>query len=204
MTTKCCQVGNSKKKDRREGDFYPTPYSITKHLLDNERFEGEILEPAFGDGHICTILYDYDYSVSFSDLKHGVDFFDYSNKYNNIITNPPFSLALEFILKAKEIATKKIAFLLPLAYLHGYERFVKLWQDTEFPLARVYIFVRRPHLGTEIREDGKYETGMQTYAWYVWDKFSSGTTQLKWINNNNDVLKLGDKEKDNGQIFIGE
>ena len=44
-------------------------------------------------------------------------------------------------------------------------------------------------LSNEIREDGKYNTGMMVYAWYIWDKEHKGSATIDWIDNNNDVLK---------------
>ena len=44
-------------------------------------------------------------------------------------------------------------------------------------------------LSSEIREDGKYKTGMMVYAWYIWDRAYKGSATIDWIDNNNDVLK---------------
>ena len=43
--------GNTNKK-RSKSDFYQTPYSITRRLLEVEKFKGRILEPASGAGAI--------------------------------------------------------------------------------------------------------------------------------------------------------
>ena len=59
-------------------------------------------------------------STSLASLKNNVTAYDvekdflleYGN-YDYIITNPPFSIAYEFVQKAKQVATKKFAFLLP-------------------------------------------------------------------------------------------
>ena len=126
---------------RKKSDFYETPYSITEQLLEVEDFTGSILEPACGNGAILKILKN----VTGYDIEK--DFLTETKHYNNIITNPPFSLSFEFIIKAKEIARKKIAFLLPLSYIHGKKRFDYIYQDKEFPLARVYVFkIGRAHV----------------------------------------------------------
>jgi hypothetical protein len=115
------------------------------------------------------------------------------NKFDTIITNPPFSLAFEFIQKAKEISNY-FAFLLPLSYLHGKKRFDNIYSDEKFPLSRIYVFTRYPMLGEPLREDGKYNTGMMVYAWFVWDKFSVGREPIiRWIDNNHNVLTKEDK-----------
>ena len=47
-------------------------------------------------------------------------------------------------------------------------------------------------LGEELREDGKYTTGMMVYAWFVWEKNYSGEPTISWIDNNDDVLSKKD------------
>ena len=166
---------------RRKSDFYETPYSITKQLLEVERFEGSTLEPACGNGAISNLLKCTAYDKE-------TDFLKETRQFDNVLTNPPYSLAFEFVLKAKEVAKKKIAFLLPLSYLHGKKRFDYIYQDKKFPLARVYVFTRYPMLGDELRSDGKYRTGMMVYAWFIWDKDYTGEPIIRWLDNNKFVL----------------
>lgn len=184
---------NSNK--RNKNDYYQTPYSMTKQLLEVENFEGKILEPSCGAGAIVKVLRDHKKSVDYCDLNNdfsltGIfkDFKDFINddfdRYDNIITNPPFSLAKEFILKAKQIANNKIAMLLPLNYLHGVARYNEIYKDTTFPLKAVYVFCRYGLLEDTIREDGTYKAGMMVYAWYIWDKSYKGEPVIRWLNNN--------------------
>jgi len=172
-------------KHRRAGDFYETPYSITEQLLEVEQFPNSpvVLEPACGKGAMAEVLWRKGFFVVERDLLQGDDFLASAELFTYIITNPPFSKALEFILKAKEVCTEKFAFLLPLSYLHGEERFQKIFQDKEFPLARVHVFTRYPMLGEPLRRDGKYNTGMIVYGWYVWDKTHRGAPTINWISN---------------------
>lgn len=184
---------NSNK--RNKNDYYQTPYSMTKQLLEVENFEGKILEPSCGAGAIVKVLRDHKKSVDYCDLNNdfsltGIfkNFKDFINddfdRYDNIITNPPFSLAKEFILKAKQIANNKIAMLLPLNYLHGVARYNEIYKDTTFPLKTVYVFCRYGLLEDTIREDGTYKAGMMVYAWYIWDKSYKGEPVIRWLNNN--------------------
>lgn len=178
---------------RKKSDFYETPYSMTWQLLEKETFDKskKILEPSCGDGAIVKVLRDAGYDVVGKDLSLGQDFLKEEEKYETIITNPPFSLALEFVLKAKELCNKFI-FLLPASYLHGKERYDKIYTDTKFPLSKVYIFTRYPLLGEALRNDGKYNTGMMVYAWYIWDKNHVGKAHLDHIDNNHYILKRGE------------
>lgn len=168
---------------RKKSDFYETPYSMTGQLLEVETFDGTILEPACGNLAIVRQLPP----CTFYDIEK--DFLIEPIFYDNVITNPPFSLAYEFILKAKEVARKKIAFLLPLSYLHGKKRFDHIWQDRDFPLARVYVFTRYPLLGESLRKDGKYNTGMMVYAWFVWEKGHTAEPVIRWLDNDKYILR---------------
>ena len=87
---------------------------------------------------------------------------------------------------------KKFAFLLPLSYLHGKKRYDDIYCDKEYPLKKVYIFTRYPMLGEKLREDGKYNTGMMVYAWFIFEKNYEGPSTIDWIDNNIDVLSKKD------------
>lgn len=180
----------------RKGDLYETPYSMTWQLLEVERFSHyePILEPACGNGAISSQLEAKGFQVHAFDIAEGADFLAMDYEYQpwpQIITNPPYSLATEFVLQAKRCCSNKFAFLLPLDYLHGSDRYQRIFQDEEFPLAKVWVFVRRPDLRAPIRKDGKYPTGVLTFAWFVWDRSHRGPWQGGMINNQQFVLKSG-------------
>lgn len=54
--------------NRDVDDFYPTPAPMTQALLSVEKFEGEIWEPACGDGAISRELEVAGYKVTSTDL----------------------------------------------------------------------------------------------------------------------------------------
>lgn len=173
---------------RNASDFYQTPYCLTDLLLTKETLVGTVLEPACGGNAIvdrlpyCTKHYDKE-----------TNFLYETEQYDTVITNPPFSLAYEFIKKAKQVAKEKIMLLLPLSYLHGKKRFDNIWQDIEFPLKKIYVFTRYPLLEDTIRADGKHKTGMMVYAWFVWDKKHNGLPIVDWLDNNDFVVKGEEK-----------
>lgn len=191
---------NNVSGKRKKSDFYETPYSITRHLLNVEDFDYSltICEPACGDGAIVKVLKEKTENIIAYDIEH--NFLSETEQYDYIITNPPFSIAYEFIVKAKQVARKKFAFLLPLSYLHGKKRYDDIYCDKEYPLKKVYVFTRYPMLGEKLREDGKYNTGMMVYAWFIFDKDHKGPSMLDWIDNNVDVLS----KKDLADIGVGK
>lgn len=182
---------NNASGNRKKSDLYETPYSMTCQLLEVEKFKMEnVLDPCCGNNAMSGELLKSGlfWNVFAIDKIHGQDFFEWDSITDYLIGNPPYSLAHEFILHAKRITGKKFAFLLPLTYLQGQQRFDEIFQDRKFPLARVHVFIRYPMLGDPLRPDGKYRTGMQTYAWFIWDKSHRGPPQIGWIDNREFVL----------------
>lgn len=173
------------KGNRQRDDFYPTPPVSTEALLRVEQFVGDVWEPACGDGAISKVLEAHGYNVTSSDLvdrgfgQPGVDFLlDFRTTADNIITNPPFKLAREFVEHALTRSKRKVAMLFRLAWLEGKER-KKLFQRT--PLARVWVHSERvPMLrnGDQMMAGGG---GMIAFAWFVWDREHKGPPTLGWL-----------------------
>jgi hypothetical protein len=178
---------------RRAGDFYQTPPSMVEQFLEVlPPSSFPVLEPAKGQGAIEKVLaswYGSDKVESY-DIAEGVDFLEETREFPEIITNPPFSLSIEFILKCKEVATSRFSLLMPIDYLHGLERFQRIFSTRDgWRLAWVHVYVRRAMMSDQIRKDGKYETGMITWAWYTWLHYGTDDPRIQWINNDAYVLR---------------
>jgi hypothetical protein len=182
MTSKSSMqmVGHNLNNDRNKNDFYPTPPEATLALLNKQKFEGNIWECACGDGAISKILIDEGYDVYSSDLIDrnygdvGLDFLESNKKYDNIITNPPFKLSLEFTLKALSCVNNKAVFLHKLTYLEGIKRYQNIFNLNK--LEKVLIFSRR--LGFK-KNDKK--GGLMCFAWFIFDVNYNGKPQIDWI-----------------------
>lgn len=168
--------------ERAENDFYPTPTEATHALLQREKFEGLIWEPACGDGAISTILEDYGYEVLSTDLidrgygKGNTDFLTSDLTAPNIITNPPFSIAEAFLKHSLNQTTGKVAFLCKLQFLEGAKRKV-IFENS--PLKTVYVFSKRL---TMTRNGEKMKnSGMIAFAWFVFEHGYEGEPTLSWI-----------------------
>ena len=165
-------------------DFYPTPEWATYALIDNERFQGRIWEPACGDGTMARVLNDTGQPVEASDLydrgygEIGVDFLKGCRTVENIITNPPYNSAEGFVEAGLRQMTHKLCLLLRLAFLEGANRQRTIFSKT--PPARVWVFSERITFypaGAEVKG-----SGTTAYAWFVWDKLSgSRETELRWL-----------------------
>lgn len=136
-------VGANPKNGRRKKDFYPTPPDVTEALLD---FLGmirgtKIWEPACGDGAMTKVMCERGYNVIGTDIATGTDFLTCDPiKCDIIITNPPFSLADQFIRRANELGVS-FAFLLKSQYWHAGKR-LKLFR--EIPPSYVMPLTWRP------------------------------------------------------------
>jgi hypothetical protein len=173
-------------ENRERDDFYPTPPRATKALLSVETFEGGIWEPACGDGAISRVLEDAGYEVLSTDLiergygQANIDFLlDWRTTTDNIITNPPFKHAQEFVEHALNRSRRKVAMICRLAWLEGQER-RKMFEST--PLKAVWVFSGRiPMQRGRQHEDGKDVGGMIAFAWFVWDHAHKGKPTLGWL-----------------------
>jgi hypothetical protein len=176
-------------KNRHNVDHYITPESTTKALMEREKFEGTIWECASGDGSMSKILESFNKTLS-SDIRDdnevygrkGVDFLnDFQPfKFENIITNPPYRYAQQFVEKALSFdEVKKVAMLLKLSFLEGIGRY-NFFKST--PLKKVYVFCKRQGVYHADKEPNG--SGLIAYAWFVWDKQYSGEPTIDWIYEN--------------------
>ena len=184
-------VGDNSRLGRSKLDFYPTPKNVTELLLTKEQFSGNVWECACGKGDISNVLINAGYNVKSSDINNygfgesGIDFLNtsglFSDKFevqDNIVTNPPFNFAVDFIKQAKLYSRYKIAMFLKTTFLEGVERYA-LFQDKVFPLKCMYQFVRRVSFG---KNEGTHKNnGMIAFAWFVWEKGYNGKPTIDWI-----------------------
>jgi hypothetical protein len=165
-------------------DFFPTPEWAVGALMDNEKFEGNIWEPACGDGTMARVLESKGNKVIASDLydrgygETGHDFLTTDRHADNIVTNPPYNAAEGFLKVGLSRAANKCAFLLRLAFLEGGNRYRTIF--SKHPPARVWVFSER--ITFYPAGAVKKSTGTTAYAWFVWDKGEQpGRSELKWF-----------------------
>lgn len=164
-------------------DFYPTPAWATYALIDNEAFKGDIWECACGDGAMSQVLAETGSTIVSSDLydrgygEAGVDFVNSDRKIENIVTNPPFNAAEDFVRRGLGAAKGKFALLLRLAFLEGARRQHSIF-NVSAP-ARVWVFSER--ITFYPRGVERKGSGTTAYAWFVWDRDHGGPTELKWL-----------------------
>ena len=185
-------ASNHTDEDRSLNDFYATPPLAVNHLLEVEKFNKNIWEPACGMNHIVNELRDKGYNVRCSDIEKMVDdstieiidFLLYNEHWNgDIVTNPPFKYAKEFIEKALDLVNEgsKVAMFLKLQFLEGTKR-IELFEEN--PPKIIYVASKRYGCSRDgkFNEDGNIGSAI-CYCWYIWEKGFKGDPIIKWINN---------------------
>ena len=173
--------------ERAEHDYYATEPRATELLLGVEAFTGSIWEPACGEGHISRVLENVGYEVFSSDIvyrgygwEHEIDFLECVTPYaDNIVTNPPYNKAKEFVEKALELIEDgfKVAMFLKLTFLESKGR--KELFDKYPPKT---IYVSRSRLNCAKNGDFTKRGSAVCYSWFVWEKGFYGNPEIKWIN----------------------
>lgn len=183
-------ASNHTDKERQNEDFYATDPIAAELLLKEEKFSHNIWECACGQKHLSGVFEKYGYNVRSSDLidRCGNEVFDFLSMENqswdgDIITNPPYKYASEFIYKSLSVIQQgnKVAMFLKLQFMEGKER---KHLFTKFPPKMVYVSSSRILCAKNGDFEGLKASGGSAvaYAWYVWEKGFKGNTTVKWIN----------------------
>lgn len=175
---------------------------ITQRCLSNCKGDCGffIWECAAGNGYLSNWLKQNGYNVVASDLKYrgctdgsiidGLDFlttYPY-NKFKGaaahpsvILTNPPYSLANEFILHALNILPDGGVYiaLMNISYLCGQKRYETIY--SKGTLREVYLFRKRIECWRNNDKETYGGKAMVDFAWYVFQKGYKGQPTLYWL-----------------------
>jgi hypothetical protein len=168
---------------RVESDFYATPEKVIHNFLKHYRIPfGTILEPSAGCGNFLKVLREQGHKGHITSVETRaeelttLDFysneiiiddflshkFEY-NKFDYIIGNPPYSLAIEFLEKCFSISNPKnttIIMLLRTAFLESKKRY-DFWQ--RHPVNHLYVLSERPSFLNNGKSDAT------SYSFFIWD-----------------------------------
>jgi hypothetical protein len=174
--------------ERVDNDWYVEPMWVVRKLLAACHFEGEIHDPCCGQGTIPQAAHNAGYVATGADIvdrgyapAKRLDFMTDPHVYDNIIFNPPYKFAEQFIHRAMIMVRGKIAVIVNIKFLASQGRYDRLFQ--QIPPAEVFICSRRPSMppgGGAVEAKG----GTADYCWIVWDmgkRPRPETTQMKWL-----------------------
>lgn len=189
---------NCTTSERAAADYYTTdPNAVEQFVKHIEMIRGSISrytiwEPACGCGNISKVLQSHGYEVISSDLHDrgfgwsGFDFLEsvtVPERCNTIITNPPYSLANEFILHAMDILPKFGCYyaLMNLSYLTGIQRHETIYKKGY--LRAIHIYPHRIHCYKNNINTG--HSSPVNYAWFEFMKRPACNVQqipaIYWI-----------------------
>ncbi len=159
-------------------DQYETPEWATRALLPHLPSRIEVIwEPACGSGKMVRALRGAPFEVIASDIQTGSDFFAAGYiAADAIVTNPPYSLATEFIeeaLKRMHPESGVVAMLLRTDFDHAKSR-RHLFADHP-------AFVKKLVLTKRIQwfEDSKSSPSFN-HAWFIWSWLNDGAPELAY------------------------
>lgn len=185
--------------ERHPDDFYCEPGWCSARLFEEVRFDGLILDPACGLGRIVKSAHQaglqaagHDkvrrWSGCSSDRNFLDAWVDYWVRPENIVSNPPFGIAQQFVSQALCVATHKVAMLLPAKWLYGDKR--SRWLATT-PLSRVLFITPRPSMppGPVIEAGIAPGGGREDFCWIIWDHKHFGEPTFGWLHRDREAAE---------------
>ena len=110
----------------KRNDCVQTPVNLALDILNHFKPSGSILEPCKGEGNFIQAYETYNLIVqlegkegikwAWCEILEGKDFFDFKDKVDWIITNPPYSKMRKFMQHAMKLADN-IVFLTTINHL---------------------------------------------------------------------------------------
>lgn len=185
----CNGASNHSNEERQCDDYYATDPKAIYKLCEVEKFSPTVWECACGEGHMVKALMENGYAVLASDIVYRgcpntciIDFLrTNSTTCNNldIITNPPYKYAKEFVEHALDISAdgNKVAMFLKLTFLESKSR-KALFE--KYPPKKVWVFSERV-LCAKNGDFEKNNNAAVAYAWFIWEKGYKGETTIGWI-----------------------
>lgn len=186
----CLGASSHSHKKRAEDDFYATDPKAAEILLQVEPDLNNIWECACGEGHLAKVFADAERLACATDIVdrgyvyqgfNGFNFFDAKLPWGgDIVTNPPYSKAKEFVKKALELVNndRKVCMFLRIQFLESKQRW-ELFKDN--PPIRIWVFTNRMKCARNGEFDDKWSSA-QCYAWFVWQKGYKGYPTVRWID----------------------
>jgi hypothetical protein len=183
-------IGTKRATEEERGDeLYQTPIQAMRTLLALESFSLNILEPSVGKGAILRPLEAAGYEVTISDLvdraiatRHGecqaVGNFLLSKSVGkaDLVTNPAFGIANAYAAHAlREHKPGKMALLLNLNFMCGFEDPDRRFVMDENPPSRIYVFTRRLPMMHRDGWTGNEASSQMNTGWFVWERNEDGS-----------------------------
>lgn len=185
-------ASNHSEVEREKDDYYATDPKALEIFLnrideDGVRLHKNIWECACGEGHLSEVLKNRGYKVWSTDLidrGYGSGNTDFLKSIpdswcGDILTNPPYKYAKEFVEKALEVTRigAYTVMFLKIQFLEGQRR-RKLFK--KHPPKYVYVNSVRQTCYLNGNMSKKLSSAA-CYCWFVWEKGFIGEPIIRWI-----------------------
>jgi len=186
-------ASNHVNHERANRDFYATDPIAIQELYNKFwcflELSNSVWECACGNGHLVKGLKEVAPHIDIfcSDIVRRdfpceqIDFLKSNTSYyGDIITNPPYKYALEFISQGLSLVQgkRKVIMFLKLTFLESQKR--KLFFD-KYPPKYVIVFSKRIQAAINGNEEMFKKSSAACYAWFVWEKGYHEDVTIKWI-----------------------
>ena len=177
---------NHTTDEREKYDYYATDPIAAEYLIEEVELEN-ILEPCCGEGHLSKVFIDDGITVTSTDLidrgygTGGINFLEHYTKWDgDIVTNPPYMMAQEFVQHSLDIVPdgRKVIMFLKTLFLESKGR-RQFFADT--PLKEVMVSSGR----IKCAKGGDFnsmKSSAVSYSWFIWEKGYEGIPTVKWFN----------------------
>lgn len=185
-------ASNHSEKEREKNDYYATDPKALEVFLEKLKEDGiklhnNIWECACGAGHLSKVLEQNGYKVWSTDIidrgygKSDTDFLKSVPDcwYGDILTNPPYKYAKEFVEKALEITRIGCytVMFLKIQFLEGKGR-----RELFRKYPPKYVYVNSTRQICYINGDmSKKMSSASCYCWFIWEKGFKGEPTIRWI-----------------------
>jgi len=96
----------------------------------------------------------------------------------NIITNPPYIFASEFLTHAFDLKATKVAMFLKLTFLEGKARHFLF---KKYPPKKIWAFSSRRMVARNGDPNMFLGSSAVAFSWFVWEKDFKGEPTIGWI-----------------------
>lgn len=192
-------LGVNPETEREVNDFYATdPYAIykMKDMFIECGLDNNVWECACGNGNLCEPLKKLGYNVVATDLVkrnydcEQLDFLKCNKTWNgDILTNPPFKLAKEFVKKSMTLLSEghKAWMFLKVQFLETPSR-AELFKSQGLKYVIVnserICCAKNDEFDNYFKKDkstGVYKGGTQLYCWFVFEKDYKDDPVIKFV-----------------------
>lgn len=164
----------------RRLEAFETPQWAIDAILGVELLTETVVDPCCGRGAMAIAaqkrgyqvwpndIHDWGYPCRLSDFLTDPGYCSQTARDITIFMNPPFSLAEQFVLKAKKLGARKIVCFQRFAWWESQRR-KKFWD--EHPPNRIYICGSRATCWRyDIPKEDQKSGTTTAHAWFVWER----------------------------------